>query len=116
MEFDYSTMGLRIVSRRKRLGIKQNELAEQINISNNYLSGIERGKENPSLEVVIKICNALQVTPDYLLLGNLHANNVPQNIFESLRLCSEEDIELISQFIQLLINRGEEQQKRGNYI
>ena len=49
MELNYGVMGVRIANRRKQMGMKQNVLAEKIEISNNYLSGIERGKEKPSL-------------------------------------------------------------------
>lgn len=77
------------------MGLKQNTFAEKIGLSNNYLSSIERGKEKPSLEVIVNICNALQVTPDYLLMGNMYSNNVPQNIVDGLRLCTEEDLSLI---------------------
>lgn len=116
MEYDYSIMGMRIANRRKQLNIKQNVLAEMIGISNNYLSGIEGGKENPSLEVFIKLCNALQVTPDYLLMGSMHSNNIHQNIYDGLRLCSEEDVKLVSDFLQLLIQRGSNQWNNKNYV
>ena len=116
MEYDYGIMGARIANRRKQLDIKQNSLAEMIDISNNYMSGIECGKENPSLEVFIKLCNALQVTPDYLLLGNMHSNNIPQNIYDGLRLCSEADVQLLSDFLQLLIQRNVKQWNDSNFV
>ena len=116
MEFDYTIMGIRIANRRKQLNMKQNVLAEMIDISNNYLSGIECGKENPSLEVFIKLCNALQVTPDYLLLGSMHSNNIPQNIAEGLRLCTEDDIQLFSDLLQLLIQRSGKHWNENNYV
>ena len=116
MEYDYSIMGARIANRRKQLDIKQNNLAEMIDISNNYMSGIECGKENPSLEVFIKLCNALQVTPDYLLLGNMHSNNIPQNIYDGLRLCSDADVQLLSDFLQLLIQRNEKAWNDKNFV
>ena len=109
-------MGARIANRRKQLDIKQNSLAEMIDISNNYMSGIECGKENPSLEVFIKLCNALQVTPDYLLLGNMHSNNIPQNIYDGLRLCSEADVQLLSDFLQLLIQRNVKPWNDNNFV
>lgn len=116
MELDYDSIGRRIAKRRKQAGIKQNALAEQLDISNNYLSGIECGKEKPSLEILVKICNALQVTPDYLLMGNLHSNNVPQNISDSLRLCSEEDVELLSGIVKLLVDRQNEKWNTDNFV
>ena len=116
MEFDYSGLGSRIASRRKQMDMKQNILAEQIGISNNYLSGIERGKENPSLDILIKLCNALEVTPDYLLLGSMRSNNIPQNITEGLRLCSKEDVEMVYELIQILIKRNGKRWSKDNFV
>ena len=105
MELNYTGIGRRIAQRRLQMGLKQNILAEKLNISNNYLSSIERGKEKPSLEIIVNICNALQVTPDYLLMGNMHSNNVPQNIADWLRLCSEDDLSLLSVIIGHMVER-----------
>ena len=105
MELDYVSIGQRIARRRIHAGLKQNALAEKIGISNNYLSSIERGRENPTLETFIAICKVLQVTPDYLLMGNMYSNNIPQNVVDGLRLCSEEDLELLSVLMQHMVER-----------
>lgn len=105
MELDYSGLGQRIAKRRIQAGIRQNALADIIGISNNYLSSIERGKEKPSLEIIINICNVLHVTPDYLLMGNMYSNNIPQNIMDGLRLCSDEDLILLSIMMQHMVER-----------
>lgn len=99
-------MGKRIKTRRKELRIKQAELAEMLNISNNHMSSIESGRQKPSLDIFIGICNQLNVTPDYLLLGCMHAYNIPQDIIDKLRLCSQSDIELAKDFIELLVKRN----------
>ena len=59
--------------RRKELHIKQAELAETLEISNNHMSSIENGRQKPSLDTFIRLCDCLNVTPDYLLLGSMHA-------------------------------------------
>ncbi|MED9968150.1 MAG: helix-turn-helix transcriptional regulator [Blautia sp.] len=99
-------MGNRIKIRRKELRIKQAELAEKLNISNNHMSSIENGRQKPSLDIFIQICNLLSVTPDYLLLGSMHAYNIPQDIIDKLRLCSPSDVELAGDFIELLVKRN----------
>lgn len=106
IDFQYNDMGTRIKLRRKELRIKQAELAEMLNISNNHMSSIENGRQKPSLDTFIQICNLLKVTPDYLLLGNMHAYNIPQDITDKLRLCSQADIELARDFIELLVKRS----------
>lgn len=116
MDLDHKSMGFRISRRRKALGLKQNMLAEEIGISNNYLSGIECGKEKPSLDILVRICNVLQITPDYLIMGAMHSSNVPQNIIDGLRLCSPEDVALISDLIQIMIKRRNDAWSTENYI
>ena len=97
------------------MGFKQNMLAERLDLSNNYLSSIERGKEKPSLEVIVNICNALQVTPDYLLMGNMYSNNVPQNIADGLRLFTKEDLSLLSVLIDHLVERQSQKWNNDNF-
>lgn len=116
MELDFVNLGLRIAKRRKHLGMKQNMLAEKLEISNNYLSSIEHGKETPNLDVLIKICNALKVTPDYLLMGNMYSENTPQAIIDGLRLCSAEDIQFLYGIIQLMIDRHSRKWNSDNFV
>lgn len=92
--------------RRKELHIKQAELAETLEISNNHMSSIENGRQKPSLDTFIRLCDCLNVTPDYLLLGSMHAYNLPQDILDKLRLCSQEDIILARDFIELPVKRN----------
>lgn len=111
-----SEMGKRIHDRRIQLKIKQYELAKLVNISNNHMSSIERGVEKPSIDLLLRLCEELQVTPDYLLLGNMHSNNVSKNISESLRLCSDEDIRLAHEIIELLVSRNREKYNSNSFI
>lgn len=106
LDIQYQTIGKRIQQRRKELGFKQCQLAEQLNLSNNHMSSIETGREKPSLETLLHICEILHVTPDYLLIGNMHTNDIPQDILESLRLCSEDDLKLARNIIELLVERN----------
>lgn len=108
MELDLIQLGKRIKKRRKKLNLKQNELAEKLDISNNHISAIETGKQCPSLKLLIEICQELQTTPDFLLLGCMRSNNVPQELLASLRLCSEKDIQIIKTLTELLIDQNAE--------
>lgn len=111
----YVEMGGRIQLRRKELRIKQSELAEKLDISNNHISSIENGREKPSLEILLRICEELKVTPDFLLLGNMYANNIPQDIIDGLRLCNQEDIEFIRKIVEIMINRNQNKWNEKNY-
>jgi transcriptional regulator with XRE-family HTH domain len=54
-------IGLRIKELRKRRGLSQDDVAERADTSPNYLSRMERGTENPTLDMLIKISEALEV-------------------------------------------------------
>ena len=54
-------IGSRIKELRKKKGLSQEELSEKAEITPNYLSRIERGTENPTLDMFIGLANALDV-------------------------------------------------------
>lgn len=112
----FTEMGNRIKLRRKELKLKQSELAEFLDISNNHMSSIETGRQKPSMDIFIKLCDELKVTPDYLLLGSMHATNIPQDISDKLRLCNKSDIELAKKFIELLVERNKSTWNENNFI
>ncbi len=56
-------LGKRIKDLRNRAGLTQDALAERVQINSKYLSAIERGQENPTLDVVLRLAEALNVEP-----------------------------------------------------
>ncbi len=71
MNIDYKDFGKRVATRRKVLKLTQDNVAEKTGLSNNHISNIENNHSIPSLECLMKICDALETTPDYLLLGTV---------------------------------------------
>lgn len=69
MNIDYRAIGNRIALRRKALGLRQYEVCEKIGVNDKYLSNLETARSVPSLEVLLKLCEVLGTSPDYLLLG-----------------------------------------------
>lgn len=49
-------------------GLSQERLAVDVGIDLTYLGGIERGRRNPSLKVLVSIATALGVAPAELLV------------------------------------------------
>ena len=47
--------------RREAKGLSQYKLARQLGITQTFLSEIERGRKNPSLEQFFRICEALDI-------------------------------------------------------
>lgn len=54
--------GLAIKQRRGEIGISQEELAFRSGLHRTYISDIERGSRNPSLENIEKLAKALEIS------------------------------------------------------
>lgn len=53
----------RQILREKRLALKitQTNLAKEVGITQTFMSEIENGRKTPSVDVLFKICNALDI-------------------------------------------------------
>lgn len=59
--------GRNVKARRIELGLTQLKLAELADIDDAYMSDIETGKRNVSLDVICRISKALDITPCLLI-------------------------------------------------
>ncbi len=59
----YKALGLNIAYYRKARGLSQDQLAELVDISRTHMSRIETAECAVSLDVIFKLCDALEVTP-----------------------------------------------------
>ena len=93
MAIDYQLLGKRVLQLRKEKGWSQERLAEKSGISNNYVSNIENCYSIPSLETLMKLCDAFQITPNDLLLGVSQENKsyLNRDIAELLEQCSAQE-------------------------
>ena len=68
-------VGKRIKTVRQRNGLTQDQLAEQVGLSPKYISGIERGVENPTMDILHRVAKGLRVEPyDLFLFGESEEN------------------------------------------
>lgn len=74
---DYKALGSRIRQQRKLMRMTQEELAAVSDVSTSYIGHIERGIKRCSLETLVCICNALDISPNALLRDSL--NRVPSD-------------------------------------
>lgn len=65
---DKKLLGKRINMARKERGWTGERLAETCSINATYLRQIEAGTKVPSLPVFVSLCQALNVSPTYLLV------------------------------------------------
>lgn len=71
---ELQNLGSRIRTVRQSRGITQEQLAEKVDISTNFMSLIENGR-NMSVETLVKIASALGVTVDYLLSDTIEIDS-----------------------------------------
>ncbi len=62
-------LGMRVRYLRQRKGMSIEDLALECNINRNYLSDLERGTRNPSIEIISRISVGLNVSLEELFKG-----------------------------------------------
>ena len=67
-------VGQRIKQRREELGFTQEQFANKLGVTTNYISTIERGASFPRYEKLVMILNALQISADYIFCDVLNYN------------------------------------------
>lgn len=100
---DNIEIGSRIRSIREGMKLSRNTFSEKINISEVFLSQVERGEKSISLNTLINICNKTGFSSDFILFGDTsnsatanriikildqlpaEANNIVYNMTSSLR-------------------------------
>ena len=81
---DYVALGMRIRKQRKLMQMTQDQLSEKAGISLSFLGHIERGSRKSSLETLVSLANALEVSADYLLQDSLKiVDSVAQSQYSS---------------------------------
>ena len=64
-------MGLRMASMRKKRELTQEELANKAGLSMKTISAAENGHKAMRPESIVKVCDALSISTDYLLKGEM---------------------------------------------
>lgn len=102
---DYRKLGYRVRVARETKRLTQEQLAEITGLSNNYISNIERSCSIPSIETLVKICNSLDVTPDYILLDSIYCAReyLRDDIAKQLSKCTDKSLRMVLKFIELVI-------------
>lgn len=99
------TVGHRIKNLRKEKNMTLRELSHKTGISVSFLSDIENGRSNPSLERLKDIAGVLDVTVSFLMGEEEKASNhISTKAYHTLDATglSEEDIRKVEEYIELL--------------
>lgn len=92
--FDFHKIGGKLFSVRKRLGLTQMEVAEAAGLSDWAYADIERGTVNMRVETILRICQALHVSPNEILTEDDATLDLRQNeLMERLAHCTPKERE-----------------------
>ena len=105
--FDFRTIGNKLLPFRKKAGLTQSEVAEAASLSDRTYADIERGTVNMRIETVLKICEALHITPDEVLTEETPVLSAKQTeLFAELDKCTiqqkETALELLAVYLKAL--------------
>lgn len=91
-EIDFKRIGRRIKEIRTSKGITQEYVANYANINTSHISNIENNRVKISLTTLVNVCNALDVTVDYVLAEeyNNSSSALEETILQELHLCSND--------------------------
>ncbi len=75
-----------------------------IDVNYKYISNLETGRSAPSLEVIMKLCDALRTTPDYLLLGTNQSEDdvTDKELTDKIKALDSKSRLIVSGLIDLL--------------
>lgn len=85
---------------RKKKGITMKELGEQVGVAEITISTYETGKREPSLDVLCKIADVLDVSLDMLVRGKEKTALIGRSIEEiakAFKALSDEHLEMLAQ-------------------
>lgn len=104
MSLDYNIIGKRIKNVRLEKNLKQEELADKLNVSVAFMSRVERGTSKINLNRLTQIAEILNVSPGYILTGsNIESKEYLKEEFRILlEKCTPEQQRLIYQISELV--------------
>lgn len=106
---DFITIGSKIKSRRKALGITQETIAGILDVNASHICNIECGRAHPSLTVLVRIANILHCSVDCFLneeytynTNQTDSQSIDEQIINKLKFCDTEKKLKINKIIDIL--------------
>ncbi|MBE5767787.1 MAG: helix-turn-helix transcriptional regulator [Clostridiales bacterium] len=95
------TMGQRIMARRKALRMTQEELAEKLGVSTQMISNLELGKKAIRPDNLARVCEALELSADFVLTGT-DTKTAVAIVAEKLIQLTAEELQMVSNMIDYM--------------
>ena len=104
MAVNYKSIGDRVKRYRMDKRMSQEDLGEKVALTGQHISNIERGYKGISLEKVVDIANALDISADDLLTDSLKHSSSPVSteIQDILLDCNNNEKEMLTETLKFL--------------
>ncbi len=99
---NFRLIGQRIKRLRTDKNLTQEKLSEVLGISTEHLSRIESGAYRPSIGLIEKASEVLQVEEEYIMFGNYNDSGVDKEIYDKLEALPKEKKQAVSMIIDLI--------------
>ena len=104
MEKMLKEMGQRIYGRRKELNFTQEQLAEMMDVSIQMISNLERGNKAIRIDNLVKLCEILCVSADYILTGT-RSHPETSELSRKMKALSEKDFRMVTMIVDYCIEK-----------
>ena len=109
MAVDYCIIGSRLKQARLNAGLKQQEIAEKMNLSVAFISRVERGTSHINLKRLSEFCSILNISEGYILNGVSDEDDkyLYNEFNDILKKCSPEKQKLIYKLSKVIAEDNE---------
>ena len=101
---DLHTIGNNLYKFRKAKGLTQAEVAEKAELSDRTYADIERGSVTMRVDSLLKICNALNITPNDILVSDNIIELTEQEIAETIKDCTNNEKETALKLLSVYVH------------
>lgn len=108
------TIGNRVLYLLKKNGLKQKDLAEYIDTKPSTVNGWKQENRNPSSNLIIPICEFLNISVIYLLTGieENNKNEINEKLLTSFQQLNEDNQDIIMGEIKKLLKEQRNNEKK----
>lgn len=103
-ELNFELIGKKLRMVRLDEGLTQEYVAERVGINTSHISNIENNRVKISLTTLVRLCNVLNATVDYILSDEYPSDTsaIDNEILKELKSCSNDKKEKILKIIKIL--------------
>ncbi len=101
LDIEVIVLHTRIRKAREDMGYTREQFAEKLDVSVSYMAEVERGRTGISVKMLIKICDLLGLSADYILFGTNRENDTM--ILDKIHRIDDKYIPLLNRIITELL-------------